>query len=623
MKIKKNIFNINNLFQKKKANIETPLDMMKKIKKHRISFFTFIFIYYKRYLWKSLVALLTITISSFSVVTLTYLINALMNEIIFTFGNTLISKSSGIYWWIWLIIIIIDLLVAAVTINFRERIGGMLGRNIEIDIRNAVLNNLINLNIGFYSDKKIGEIMTKLVNDTQILGDESQLTPANLISIPIMFFGSIISLILIDWQLALICLETSIVFMFLIIITFKTQAIETEKVKNKITNINGDIMDRISSIALIKANGTEEYEKKRFENIHKEYYDINRKLTNIQARMTTIITLSSFVLTIIILISIIFFYQEQDKNKILKIIKIIPAFITGINTLTYPIWTLSGLIPGLSRATSATNRIMLLIKTESTINKNQFGININNIFKHIIFKDVVFAYPEKPEIIVLPKTNLVFKKGKSYAFVGETGSGKSTISKLLLRFYDPTKGKILINNVDLKTINLNSYLQNIGYVEQEPKILFGDFIYNVKYGKFDVTDEEVIEVCKKAKLHKLVMSWKDGYKTIIGEHGFILSGGQKQRLVIARMMIKNPEILILDEATSSLDNIIEQKIQKELEQIMIGKTTILIAHRLSTIENVDKIFVLAKGKGVVQQGTFKELITTIGPFSELYKIIKK
>ncbi|WP_425379673.1 ABC transporter ATP-binding protein [Spiroplasma endosymbiont of Stenodema calcarata] len=618
-KIERNL-DYNELDQKNQTRKqETPLEMMKNIKAPRIGFFKLVALYYRRYLWRACTILFSLVSSSISIVTITLLINKLMTQILFEFGNDPESLSTGLDWYIWLIIIGVVLIIGVVTTNIRERIGGMLGRTIEIDVRNAVLNNLVNLNIGYYSDKKIGETMTKLINDTQIIGDESQLSPANLISIPIIFIGSATVLLNIDWKLALICLSATALFMTAVAVTFRSQASETENVRAKITDVNGDVTDRIASIALIKATGTEEYERVRFEQIHKEYYRVNRRLNRIQARMTTIIILCALSLTVIVVLSSIILYGNKGPESTNHIIKVLPAFITGVNTLAFPIWTLTGLVPGLARATASTKRIIQLVRVDTTIGPNRDAPNVEKIVGDIILKDIVFEYPEKPGVTILPKTTLKFEKGKSYAFVGETGSGKSTISKLLLRFYDPTSGEVIVNNTNLKDLNLSSYLTHVGYVEQEPKILFGDVIYNVRYGMFNATEEEVIAACKKANLHDLVMGWKDGYNTILGERGFMLSGGQKQRLVIARMILKNPQILILDEATSALDNIVEKEIQAELEKIMVGKTTISIAHRLSTIKNVDQIFVLGKGQGIIQSGKYDELITIEGPFRDLHR----
>ncbi|KAF5295331.1 hypothetical protein FQR65_LT19907 [Abscondita terminalis] len=266
-----------------------------------------------------------------------------------------------------------------------------------------------------------------------------------------------------------------------------------------------------------------------------------------------------------------------------------------------PLFNIMNSLFGLSNASVAAKRVNDQINATSIMNSHYYdGIMVDKLDGDIEFKNIEFNYPEKPDKLVLPKFNFSFKEGKSYAFVGETGSGKSTIAKLLLRFYDPTSGEIIINkSTNLKDVNLQSYLNHVGYVEQEPQILFGDIYENVKYGKFDATNEEVIEAY--------------GYETILGERGFLLSGGQKQRLVIARIFLKNPKILILDEATSALDNIVEKEIQEKLDVLMKGRTAISIAHRLSTIKNCDEIIVLgANGKGVVQRGTFEQLKNTEG-----------
>ncbi|AHI53618.1 ABC transporter ATP-binding protein/permease [Spiroplasma sabaudiense Ar-1343] len=617
-KKRKSFTDVNEYLETPEESKQSALALMKSIKDRRIGFFKLVTIFYGRYFWKSLAIIIALIISSVAIVSMTYIISQLVSQVMFEFGGTTSQSSdTGLNWYWWLTIAFITLIIAAIATWVREKFGGMLGRKIEMDARNAVLSNLINMNIGYYSDKKIGEIMTKLINDTQVLGDEAQLTPANLISIPIIFIGSAISLIIVDWPTAIVALVCTLIFMVIVIFTFNAQSNETERVRKKVTEVNGDSTDRIGAIALIKASGTEKYEQKRLKMINEDYYLSNRKLNSVQATTITIIIMSALSLTLIAITSAILIYRNAE-NGADQIIRILPSLITGINTLAWPIYTLTGLIPGMARATASTRRVVELIKVDSTLEINEFAPEVKSIEGNIIFKDVVFEYPEKPGIVILPKTQLVLEKGKSYAFVGETGSGKSTISKLLLRFYDPTSGEIIVNGQNLKSLNLSSYLSHVGYVEQEPKILYGDVMYNVRYGNFSATDEEVIEACKKANLHDLVQTWVNGYQTILGERGFIMSGGQKQRLVIARMILKDPQVLILDEATSALDNIVEKEIQKELEKIMVGKTTISIAHRLSTIKNSDQIFVLGSGQGIVQSGTYDELISKPGHFKKLH-----
>jgi len=312
------------------------------------------------------------------------------------------------------------------------------------------------------------------------------------------------------------------------------------------------------------------------------------------------------------------FYQ----NEPLKLITILPAFLSGVSLMAFPIIRISILVSGLAQGSSSSARLntLLNMKTKIDVLEKEDKTYIRKLKGDIKFENVVFAYPEKPENIILPKTKFTFEEGKSYAFVGKTGVGKSTISKLLLRFYDPQNGKVTINNgLDLKKVYLPSYLKHVGYVEQDPVILYGSIKDNIKYAFNEASDRQVINAAKKAKLHNIIMTWPEKYDSIIGERGVLLSGGQKQRLVLARMFLKNPSLLILDEATSSLDNIVEAEINNELKSLSKGRTTIIIAHRLSTIKDVDTIVVLKGDDGIVETGTFKELISKDGYFQKLYK----
>ncbi|MDQ0567826.1 ABC transporter ATP-binding protein [Mycoplasma yeatsii] len=525
----------------------------------------------------------------------------------------------GLSWQVVLAIWIVVLILTGVFTYVSNFFGAELGKKIEIDLRHEVSKKLISADMSYYFDKKTGEILTKVVTDTQLIGMQAAIFP-NIILVA--FFSLIFTIVALFATttlyvgLVLIGLYLGLGLMF--VLSFIPMRKLIFNLRKIISNINGDVTDRINTIKLIKASGTEEYEKQRFVDVHKKYYQKYKQISYSQASMMSVLFFGINTIQVAMIVIASFIYRN-DLNQ-LKLL--IGPMIMCAGMMIGPVMMFLRAIGGLLQASSSSRRIDGITSIKNEINNHSLdkqGIVINEIKGNIIFKDVNFAYPTKPDNVILPNFNLVLEQGKSYAFVGQTGAGKSTISKLLLRFYDPSSGEILINdNINIKDLYLPSYLANVGYVEQEPALLLGTILDNIKYVKPDATDQEVIEACKKAELHDLIMSWPDKYDTVIGERGFILSGGQKQRLVIARMFLKDPKILILDEATSALDNVVEKEIQSKLEELMKNRTSITIAHRLSTIKNVDQIIILEPKKGIVQTGTFKELIKQEGQFKKLY-----
>ncbi|AHI52691.1 ABC transporter ATP-binding protein [Spiroplasma culicicola] len=540
----------------------------------------------------------------------------------------IIKDSTGYYttlgslelnWNHWIYIQLGLFAALAIFTYFSNWLAGLMGKNIEIELRNKALERLVKQDMSYYSDKKIGEILTKIVSDTQIIGEQAQQIPVTMLSAVFTFFGSLGMLCTIDLKLTGVLVALMATILIIMFSTFGIVKKLVFKVRDSITSINGDVTDRIATVRLIKASGTELYETERFKEIHKDYYKKSSKLITMQSTVITVMVAGISSIQMVIVIAAAFFYNDQPQILAVTL----SSFISGVGTMVGPIMQLARVTAGLVQASTASARIDQIIRSKSRIDSHynpEEGIHIDKIDGDITLKGVEFRYPEKPEKVILPKFDFTFKHGKSYAFVGETGAGKSTIAKMLLRFYDPSEGQVLINgNIDLKDIQLSSYLEKVGYVEQEPQILFGTVLDNIKYGRFDATDEEAIEAAKKAELDSLVRTWPEGYDTVLGERGFMLSGGQKQRLVIARMILKDPEVLILDEATSALDNIVEKEIQAELDKLMKGRTTVSIAHRLSTIKNCDQIIVLARDKGVAQVGTFEELKNKDGHFKKLYE----
>ncbi|QHX35839.1 ATP-binding cassette [Spiroplasma sp. TIUS-1] len=521
-------------------------------------------------------------------------------------------------WWSWGILQLCLFIGLAFFTYMTQIIAGKIGRQVEINLRNAALKRLFTQDISYYSDKKIGETLTKLISDTQIVGEQAQIVPVAAINAVITFFGSLVIFFILDVYLATVVIVTIVGSLGLMLISLTIIHPLMIKMRSKLTKINGDVTDRVNSIRLIKSAGSEDYKMERFWESHKIYYKFTNNISLMVATFITILVAATSSMQVIVVIAAAILYHGEPALE-----DLLPSFIAGIGIMTGPIMQVAKIMFGFVQAEVSSYRIQVIIKSSARIDPHYNtakGYTIEDLNGDIVFDNVEFTYPEKPDSVIIPKFDFTFEKGKSYAFVGETGSGKSTIAKMLLRFYDPSKGRVLINNnVDLKDVRLSSYLKFVGYVEQEPQIILGTVFDNIKYGNFGRSDEDAIKAAKKAELHNIIMSFSDGYNTVLGERGFMLSGGQKQRLVIARMFLKDPQLLILDEATSALDNIVEKEIQENLENLMKGRTSVTIAHRLSTIKNVDQIVVLGRGTGIVQVGTFDELKDIPGHFQNLYK----
>ncbi|AVN59144.1 ABC transporter ATP-binding protein [Mesoplasma florum] len=506
--------------------------------------------------------------------------------------------------------------------------------HVEINQRQKMLIRLAQQDVDFFFDHVSGNILTRLVGDTQSLAFGIQQFFTNIIYFLTGITMSVVIMLLSGlWYVAVILAVYMFLSIAIAVVIFIQSRRKLITAFDQKRDVDQDMTDRISNISLIKSSGLEEYEIERIEELNEKYNRAGDAAITWSAILTQWIQVTaSLMMPMFVIIFCIMFAKESDLAAGIELLSVKMPLAQVL--VSFVIGAIAMLIPTLRSATRAQNaaqRISELTDPIPTIKPNPEGPVIEKI-NSIAFENVQFAYPKKPEKTILPKMNIVFEKGKSYAFVGETGSGKSTVAKLLLRFYMPTEGKIMVEGKykndesvskqshDLNEINLPAFLNKVGYVEQEPQILFGDFFENIRYAKFDATDEEIMKACKKANLHDFIISLKDGYNTILGQRGFLLSGGQKQRLVIARVFLKNPDFLILDEATSALDNIVEKEIQAELDKLMKGRTSVTIAHRLSTIKNVDQIIVLgANGKGIVQQGSYEELISTPGRFKKLYE----
>lgn len=489
--------------------------------------------------------------------------------------------------------------------------GHVVGARMEANMRKDLFSHIQSLPFSYFDKVKTGNLMSRIVNDLREISELAHHGPEDLFLSIIMLIGSFILMFTINVELTLI------VFIFIPLMLFfafkkrnkMNYAFKT--VKKKIANVNSQVQDSLSGIRVSKSFANEEYEMYKFEIGNREFKDSREYAFK---SMAEFFTGMNFLINMLNLVVIsaggIFIY-----NGSMTIPDLI-AFLLFINFFMQPIRRLTQFTQQFQDGMTGFERFLQILEVEPDIVDKSDAKILNTVKGNIKFNDVSFSYDE--DETVLKGIELDIASGKTFALVGPSGGGKSTLCNLIPRFYEVDKGNITIDGIDIKKIKIKSLRENIGFVQQDVFLFTGTIEENILYGRSDATHDDVVDAAKNANIHDFIISLPNGYNTYIGEKGVRLSGGQKQRISIARVFLKNPPILILDEATSALDNETEIKIQKALEKLSKGRTTIVIAHRLSTIKNADKIVVLTD-RGIEEKGTHEELINKEGLYSKLYK----
>lgn len=483
------------------------------------------------------------------------------------------------------------------------------------DLRNESYKHLHKLPMSYFKNEKTGNLISRITNDVNMVNVSVSAVFLNMIREPLtimVFLGIAVS---ISWQLTLFSL---IVLPFsLIIISYIGLILRKQSglLQQKMADITTNLHETITGVKIVKAFGMEEYENKKF-------FSETQKFFKLVLRITRIRNISSPVtefLSVIVGVLIIYFgAQLVIVDKSIKPSEFI-TFLFAIFQLMPPVKELSSVNNRIQESSAAAERIFEILDTEPKIKNAESPVTVNSFKESITFKDVSFHYDDSDELI-LDRINLEVKRGTINAIVGSSGAGKTTMVDLLPRFYDPTSGKILLDGIDIKEIRIEDLRRLMGIVTQETVLFNESVIRNIAYGLENCDKEKVIEAAKAANAHNFILELPKGYDTIIGEKGTKLSGGQRQRLSIARALLKNPPIMILDEATSSLDNESEVLVQEAIERLMQDRTTFVIAHRLSTIRNSDRIIVLDKGK-IVQDGKHEGLLADqSGIYRKLYEL---
>ncbi|ADQ05790.1 ABC transporter related protein [Caldicellulosiruptor hydrothermalis 108] len=512
------------------------------------------------------------------------------------------------------ILIIGALLVLMLFINKecsknKIRLANRTGQMVLFDIRKALFDHVQGLSFSFFDKNSTGRIIVRIVNDVNTLNNLFTNGIVNVITDMSSLVLAAIIMFSINPRLAMVTFAVVPIFLVVLFTTRNAIKRNWRAVRRKIANLNAYIHENISGIRVIQAYVRQKVNRAIFKDVIDDVFLSWMRAVRINGIFSPAVEVCSMIGTLII-----YFYGV----KLLKIngvtVGTLIAFVSYLDRFWRPVVTLSNFYNQLLVASASSERIFEVLSVQPEIKEDKNPVEISTFRNSIEFKNVWFAY--KDEEYVLKDVSFEIKKGMMVALVGATGSGKTTIVNLLSRFYDPQKGSILIDGIDLKKISFKSLRKLIGIVQQEPFLFSGSILDNILYGKPDAKFEEVIEVCKFLGAHDFISQFEDGYFTQVNERGTRLSTGQKQLICLSRLLLQNPQILILDEATASLDTHSELMVQNALNRIMKDRTSIVIAHRLSTIKDADLIIVMDKGR-IAEMGTHESLIRKKGIYYEL------
>ena len=477
--------------------------------------------------------------------------------------------------------------------------GHVMGAKMERDMRQELFEHYEQLSFSYYDRNNTGQMMSKLVSDLFDISEMAHHGPENLFISLIKLAGSFVFLFLTEWKLALILLAIAMTMFVVCLRQNETMQETFMDNRRKIGDINAALNDSLSGIRVVQAFANEDLERVKFEKGNEAFLQSKKRNYRAMGRFQSTTT---FFIGMMYLATLVFGGWFVARGDMTPGDLAIAAIYIGI--FVSPIQILVELTEMLQKGFSGFRRFRAVIEAQPEIVDQPGAGPLPNPEGDIVFHDVSFEYTGEEE--VLHHISLTIPRGQSVALVGPSGGGKSTVCSLIPRFYDVSAGMITIGGTDIRTVSLQSLRQNIGIVQQDVYLFSGTIRENISYGKPDATDEEIRRAASLADLEEFIESLPDGYDTYVGERGTRLSGGQKQRISIARIFLRDPKILILDEATSALDNESERYIQKSLDRLSKGRTTITIAHRLSTIRGADQIYVIEDGK-VSEHGTHEEL----------------
>ena len=489
--------------------------------------------------------------------------------------------------------------------------GHTFGIRVEADIRADLFSHMQKLGYDFYDQNRTGALMSRLTSDLFDLTELAHHGPEDLITSSLTIIGALIVMGVIQWRLALVVALMIPVFVIVIFAMRKNLRDTSAGVKQKIGHINAEIESSLSGIRTAKAFANEDVENARFTAANNIYKNSKRNFYQAMGRFSASMEFMLCSLNVVVIGygGYLIMQNQMDYRDLVTFTLYTASFIA-------PMRKLSNFAELFSSGFAGLERFVGLMQTEPTLQDAPDAEELTDVKGNISIDNVSFTYDG--DLPVLRDVSLNIPAGEVVAVVGPSGGGKTTLCQLIPRFYDVTEGSITIDGRDVRKVTQKSIHQNIGIVQQDVFLFADTILENIRYGRPDATFDEVVEAAKKAEIYDDILQMPNGFDTYVGERGTLLSGGQKQRVAIARVFLKNPPILILDEATSALDSVTEAKIQKALDALAEGRTTLIIAHRLSTIRAAGRIVSIADGK-ITECGTHDALLQTGGIYAQLYK----
>ena len=490
-------------------------------------------------------------------------------------------------------------------------VGHRMGVLTESDMRRDIFTHMQDLSCSFYDKNRTGVLMSRITSDLFEVTELSHHGPENIVICSLTILGALIVLFTLQWQLALalaVLLPVCLWFTLSQRLRMKRANVE---VKRKTADIYSAIESSISGIRTAKAFANEHVEHDKFEEANALFRGAKVEYYKSMGLFMSGMEFTTGIMQVVV-ITVGGLLIMQGKMDFVNLI----TFSLYVSTFVTPVRKLAQFSEQYMQGAAGFERFLEIMRTEPEIRDKPGAGTMPPVEGRIEYRDVSFAYSNG--IPVLSHINLTVEPGQCLAVVGPSGGGKTTLCQLLPRLYDVTGGAVLVDGHDVRDVTQASLRRSIGMLQQDVFMFAGTVRENIRYGRGDATDEEIVAAAIRAEIHDEIMAMPNGYDTYIGERGVMLSGGQKQRISIARIFLKNPRILILDEATSALDTVTEQRIQSSLDALCEGRTSIIIAHRLSTIRHADRIAVI-EGEGVVENGTHEELMKKDGVYASLVR----